>query len=541
MNSIRGQLTALLLTGLGVLALGCGTALYLYLRIAFVSQFDQNLLAKATLFTEMSEQDPEADELQERPVQLESLPDAVRRGIASATTGSTILEVEATTRNGAPAFDVEIEAKGVKSKVLVTEGGEVIDANGEFAFQFSQVSLPEYQPSLFAEYFQVRDEDGETVAKSPSLGDGDLPPMRSKPGEARCHNIALPDGRPGRAAARAFSPRVQDDAHRGEGLTLVMARSREELDRTLASILTGLLAAAAALAIGGAWLVRWGVAHGLRPIGAIANEASSITANSLALRFTTEGATQELQPIAARLNELLTRLDAAFAREKRFTADVAHELRTPIAELRALAEVALREAPGQDTVAYFEDARELALQMEGLVTALLTLARADAGNLAPCPTRIDLVALVHEIWGHCAGEAAARSLQVKIDLPSSMPLDADRDLITILLRNLLGNAAAHTPADGNVTITLAVAPDKATLSIGNTNDGLKPADLDVMRQAFWRKDAARTGSNHSGLGLALADTIARLLHMRLIVALPTNDHFQVDLEIPIIRDRLALV
>jgi two-component system sensor histidine kinase QseC len=114
----------------------------------------------------------------------------------------------------------------------------------------------------------------------------------------------------------------------------------------------------------------------LRPLSSLAKRAETIHASSLQLRFPTDNIPVELLPIAQRLNDLLARLEASFAREQRFSADVAHELRTPIAELRTLAEVALKW-PDDVNQAALKEALNIALQMESVATGLMALARCD--------------------------------------------------------------------------------------------------------------------------------------------------------------------
>jgi signal transduction histidine kinase len=255
-------------------------------------------------------------------------------------------------------------------------------------------------------------------------------------------------------------------------------------------------------------LVVAGVRRGLRPLDQVAAQAMRIDAGSLHSRFRLEGLPAELHPIAARLNDLLERLSAAFERERRFSADVAHELRTPIAELRALAEVALL-SPGSQDRRPFEDVLAATLQMENLVTALLSLARCESGRQPVTLEPIALGEALREAWAPLAARARARKLRVD-QAPCDVVVSADRLLLSSILGNLLANAVEYAPAGGTVGWTLNEGA-AVELVVSNSNDTLEAADLAHVFEPFWRKDAARADGTHGGLGLSLVAAFARLI------------------------------
>ena len=343
-----------------------------------------------------------------------------------------------------------------------------------------------------------------------------------------------------------FVPRLED---RGENvnaagnadasndrLTLVMARSRTELNRALGILLSGLLLTGILLLTGAALLIRWAVQRGLRPLDAVADEAATIDAGSLAHRFPTSPMPQEVLPICVRLNELLERLEAAFRREQRFTSDIAHELRTPIAELRSLAEVGLMSATSstrdEELSQYFRDALAIAVQMERLVAALLTLVRSESNLQVVDLQRVELAALVRDAWRPFREEAGERELSVDFQLPAEAFLETDRALLTAVFTNLFSNAVAYTPRLGKIAVRLTRKGDALVLSLSNTNDQLEQQDLAHMLEAFWRKDRARSDSSHSGLGLSVVAVFARLLGMDLTVDLASAELFQITLRHP---------
>ena len=374
------------------------------------------------------------------------------------------------------------------------------------------------------DFFEVRRADGTVAAHSPSFtGDNaGLPALR--PGRPRYWSLTLPTGRPGRAVALALQPTAGTTG----SPRILVACDRGELDETLGAALVavgggGILVLLVTLAILPGVLRR-----GLRPLGALANRAAQIDARSLGTRFATAEAPEELQPIAARLNDLLARLEQSFERERRVSADLAHELRTPLAELRMLAESALKwpEArdPGTD-----RETLAIAAQMEALVERMLALARSEDGRLRLVRTQVDLPALVTEIWDSLAPAAAARGLRGELALaPASIATDPV--LLRSILANLLDNAVSYGAAGGTITIACDPIPgDGVRLQVTNTADDLTSADVARLFERFWRKEAARSATTHAGLGLALVRSFATALGWEIDARLDSQKRLTIEL------------
>ena len=295
-----------------------------------------------------------------------------------------------------------------------------------------------------------------------------------------------------------------------EKVHLVVAEDRGDVDRTMALLLSSILLVGVLMGIGTATAVTVTVRRGLRPLGRVASQAASIDEKSLAFRFPLDRLPSELVPICLRLNESLERLEGAFQRERRFTGDVAHELRTPIAELRSLADVALKwpDDPETSTV-YFKDVQEIAKQMETMVTALLSLTRCQSGNLALYRESVLVSDVIREIWGRCEGQAADKALAVDFDVPAGVSLDTDRTILAAILGNLSANAVEYTPHGGAVAFRAEKSGTEMRLTITNDCDGLTMEDLPHLFEPFWRKDPARTDGSHCGLGLTLAEAYCK--------------------------------
>ena len=169
----------------------------------------------------------------------------------------------------------------------------------------------------------------------------------------------------------------------GSEAILVVASDRDDLDEALAALALALLGCGAALLAVTIVIVPRLLRRELAPLNELAERAAHVNADSLATRFPSDGLPGELAPISGRLNDLLARLEQAFERERQFGADLAHELRTPIAELRSLAEVALKWPDAREATTDRETLA-IALQMEGIVTRLLALLGANVDN-SPSP------------------------------------------------------------------------------------------------------------------------------------------------------------
>ncbi|HEX4667742.1 MAG TPA: ATP-binding protein [Chthoniobacterales bacterium] len=392
--------------------------------------------------------------------------------------------------------------------------------------------LPAFQRPNRPDYFQLWETDGATLYRSPSLLD--LPDLPRKSGSLIAPvtwNLTLPDGRRGRAAAARFVPNEDEDTPRPPGsppLTkeaiLVAAFHREELDGRLRLVgvvllLSGLGMSATTIAI-----VKVAIRRGLRPLAKLAERTGTIDAQSLQVRFPVKNLPEELLPIAQHLNNLLARLEAAFARERRFSADAAHELRTPIAELRTLAEVSLKwpddHAAAQNAL---EEALSIALQMEAIATGLLALARCESGVTNRKSEPLALAELLRETAEPWRTKAQGKQLELKIDIPPQTCWFTDRAGLRLIVGNLLSNAVEYSERGTTITVTASPNGTSDTLRISNRNRDLTPDDLPHLFERFWRKDRARSSSEHSGLGLAVARACSASLGLELQATLQCPD------------------
>jgi signal transduction histidine kinase len=440
-------------------------------------------------------------------------------------------------------FDAALLAKARAIATLVTR-----EDDGVLEFEFNPDLMPEFRGGEGAEYFELRNGEGTILERSPSLRGHDFPhaswSMKSDSAyQSAIMTMTLPDGRPGRVIFLQFYPRVEDGGGRSKISTdvqgserhdpcmVAVARGTGEISRVLGVFLAAIggigLLLPLAIAVTAGLVVR----RGLRPLERVAQEARSITPRTLSHRFPEEDLPAELVPICSRLNSLLGRLEEAFARERRFTADAAHELRTPIAELRSFAEVALM-APGdaralKNTV---KECLEIALQMETLVTALLSLARLEAGIHTLTLEPIELGPIVREAWLSLEDRAQARNVSVDCELDSPAPIQGDKALVKIIIGNLVTNAVEYTPSGASIRCRVERRNGSARFVVENPAGLLRSDDLPLLFEPFWRKDAARADAGHSGLGLALVTAAVSLLNADMAARITPDGWFQIQVD-----------
>ncbi|MEO1696797.1 MAG: ATP-binding protein [Planctomycetota bacterium] len=276
-----------------------------------------------------------------------------------------------------------------------------------------------------------------------------------------------------------------------------------------------LLSGAGAALLAG--LVLWlNVRFGMRPVGELAQRIErlgpdDLSAESIRAELTLDRDTVELRPIVAALRSNRAGLARAFERQRRFTSDAAHELRTPLAGLRASLEVALRR---ERSVAQHRDIASECLgvtrSMEGAVEALLLLARAES----PSPqdaVPVDLREAVARAADALAAAFAERDVRLEIEsLDAPLLVETHAALLDRVVDNLVSNAAAYALPGTAARVTFHEANDAVALEITNACEPLEPDAAAHAHEPFWRADAARTGE-HVGLGLAIADSAATAL------------------------------
>lgn len=263
---------------------------------------------------------------------------------------------------------------------------------------------------------------------------------------------------------------------------------------------------ALATALLGAWAAR----SGLRPLRRMSAIASGVSAQSLSARLPEENMPPELAEMAHHFNAMLGRLDDSFQRLSAFSADIAHELRTPLSNLLTHTQVTLtRPRPIEDYREALHSNLEELQWMAQLVNDMLYLAKADHGLLMPRREQLELgeeADVLLEFFAPLAEDA-----QVTLSREGNARLVGDRSMLRRALSNLLDNALRFTPAEGEVRVRIIERPEGLSLTVENSGDEIDGVLLPRLFDRFYRADPARQegSSEHAGLGLAITQSIIR--------------------------------
>jgi signal transduction histidine kinase len=281
------------------------------------------------------------------------------------------------------------------------------------------------------------------------------------------------------------------------------------LEATINDVRGAALRALLVLALVGGVGTFWLVGHLLRPLYTFTTTIEQISAGTLDTRVTTTSGTPEIQSLTSSFNRMLERLDTAFTRQGRFVADAAHELRTPLATLRATLDT--QPPPAEMTPTDYDDLAQTfdrtLTRLEALVEHLLVLAVDDR---PPTNEPVVLGALLAAIQHDLAPLAAARQVHITIDGATDLVVLGDAPLLSLALANLIDNAIRYNHPGGQVRIQLARSRDQARICVTDTGIGIAPADQASIFERFYRVDQSRARHRGgAGLGLALVAHIAQ--------------------------------
>jgi len=295
--------------------------------------------------------------------------------------------------------------------------------------------------------------------------------------------------------------------------------------------------------LGGRWLAE----RAVRPVAAIIDEAEAIGTGTLRHRISAFSDTREYERLVHVLNTMLDRIQSGVESQRRFTADAAHELRSPLTAMRGELELALRrERPPEEYRAVLGSTREEVMRMGRIVEGLLTLARSDSGAIQPRLARTELGEIATEVADRAKAEAAAQGVNIETVTHALIPGVWDVDLVAQAAWNLVHNAIRFTPPGGTVRVSTSLtdqsgpapAPSGAALSgtippgqaqgrgsaaashrgqreavliVEDSGPGLPVGSEERVFDRFWRGDPSRTPGEDgegTGLGLAIAQVIA---------------------------------
>jgi heavy metal sensor kinase len=282
----------------------------------------------------------------------------------------------------------------------------------------------------------------------------------------------------------------------------------------------------------GGWLL---AGQALRPVRVLAQVAEGLTAEGLDRRVDTPGADREFQALTDVINGMLNRLEKSFLQAARFSADAAHELKTPLTILQGQLEQAVQHAPSasQEQRTY-ADLLEEVQRLKGIVRKLLLLAQSDSGqlrlSLEPVCLNDELAALFEDL------PLVAPGLTLRHDLAPNVRVQADPDLLRQVLQNLFSNAFKYNRENGEIACSLRLEGARAVLAVSNTIDPETRIDRERLFDRFYRGDRSRNRKvDGTGLGLSLAREITRAHGGELTADPPQEGRVTFRLSLPALK------
>ncbi|MCB1049923.1 MAG: sensor histidine kinase N-terminal domain-containing protein [Acidobacteria bacterium] len=376
---------------------------------------------------------------------------------------------------------------------------------------FSHTIMPEYEDPRGPHYFEIWGPDGQLLERSHSLQNRKLLENYEYFPEPVFTDLELPPHGPCRLVTLSFSPQHDSRSSTTENsadgpppsLTIALAERREELDELYSQTLwiqgIALLCLMALIF----WQVRRGLHKGLAPLNRLGQTLASWGPNQLNTPLQ-DPAVRELTPIINQLNGLLKRVADRLENERLFSQNVAHELRTPIAELASLAEVGRTWPENRQAVeGFFEDVGHISQHMQKMVANLLGLARSESHRIQINKEELDLATL----WDRVQERMRLLNPNAPAwrgNLPA-VSIVSDESMLELVLLNLVQNAVAHALPPADLAVAFEEQDNHWVLSLSNRSEPFTPDQLQDMFRPFWRKHPGSGDGFHSGLGLALVE------------------------------------
>lgn len=258
----------------------------------------------------------------------------------------------------------------------------------------------------------------------------------------------------------------------------------------------------------------WFAKRAFLPIERLRRTAATIQEGDLHQRVPVPRASDEVQHLALTFNEMIDSLEKTLTRQRRFTADASHELRTPIAAIRSLADVTLaQDGTKEEYLSALHRINLQAQRLTHLISDLFTLARADEGHLHFEHEAVQLARLVAGVATVMEPLATERGIVLEIEACEGTQIEGDEGRLIQLMMNLLSNALTYTSAGGKVTLRVAATAAGVCLTVSDTGIGIAPEHIEHIFERFYRADTARLRSTGgTGLGLAIVEWIVRMHH-----------------------------
>ncbi|MDQ6861494.1 MAG: heavy metal sensor histidine kinase [Verrucomicrobiota bacterium] len=332
------------------------------------------------------------------------------------------------------------------------------------------------------------------------------------------------------AGGRLFGCVTLRHAVNGQSYTIQVAQDRsadEQFRRRFALLLVAVVAGGL---IASAFIAITVTRSGLQPLAELTHSIESVGPTRLHERVPATGWPRELQPVVLAFDEMLDRLEDSFTRLSQFSADLAHELRTPVGNLRGEAEVALRRERSPDEYReVIESSVAECQRLSGIIDSLLFLARAEAADRTLECATFDARVAVEKIADYYGTIAEER--HITVECTGEGEIHADGMLFGRAVSNLIDNALRHTSDNGRIEIAIAALPEHTQVSERDNGSGIAAEHLPRVFDRLYRADPSRS-SEGSGLGLALVKSIVTLHGGKVKIASEVGEGTEVTMLFP---------
>jgi signal transduction histidine kinase len=412
-------------------------------------------------------------------------------------------------------FDRSLQSKAGMLMTLVHKTDE------GFSFSFSSEFMPEFAGEIEPEYFQIWSKEG-TFTRSKSL---DLFEVKNLPfedleiGESKIRPLQLPDGRDGRVFYSRFIPQGKDNTSEDtykktndEPLTLAYASSSEEVDFVLWLIDVIFIVTTITVIVFIRLFVRKAIDTSLAPLIKLNQDISQLSITSEGSQIFIQEPVKELLPIVESLNAFIKENRQLYLREKRLTSDIAHEIKTPIAELINMAEVVIRFPNEIELNEDFKpEALKISLRLKNIVSNLLLLHKYSDGKLIKQDACDLNQVIIRVLENHNLSRV---NLELNENAPAIM---SNLFALESIISNLVNNAKQYSPLDSKILVSTKAAKEKCLiLSVSNSLiEHLNDNDIDQLFDPLWQKDTSRTSNDNFGLGLSIAKTLSKAIDAQL--------------------------
>jgi signal transduction histidine kinase len=407
------------------------------------------------------------------------------------------------------------------------------------ALMFDASLLPRPLDGNIPDQFRIETSEGHLIASSPNPAQAMVPNRRG----ARSWEFSL-DGIPYRALRLDDVPVL--DTEEGNTtttstLSVVYAASTSGMRQSLARALSYVLVCSVLLLILSVLVSRWAIEKGLAPLSDLASSAGSISASNWQLNATASAVnTVEIAPLTAAMSEMLDTLHTAFQQQRDFTANAAHELKTPVAILKSTLQSLLQQPRSTDAYrAGINDALTDLARLEALLHSMLRLARAEqrgtSGTLREL-SNVDVLATCESAITRLTPFAQSRGISISfVTPPEPILVSAEAEDLEIMWTNLIENAVRYSPERSEVRVTAVRHDGIARIAVEDNGPGVPPAGIPHIFDRFHRGDDSRSReSGGYGLGLAITKALVDAYGGSIAVTSPNGSGICFAVELPII-------